>query len=865
MTNSNNYLWQTFVQRAPNLLMLLAIAVAYGAGLLDFMDHKFSDIRFRILDRAATQEVLLVEIDAQSLRELDVWPWPRSYHAIVADNLREAGARRIVFDVDFSSHSDPREDAVFEQALANWKGQAVLPVFAQIAQQTEVVLAVPVPEFSRHVNVASANVMPDSDGQVRQMAHAEVWGKGYMPTLFAALSDTGIKSTERFHIDYGIRPETISRISYADILLGRFDPSIIAGRSILIGATALELGDILAVPVYKALPGSVIQLLAYESATQGRALTRISKGTILGATFVILAFLGPLLFAALWRRGLVLLVCLALTVFLLSLAIQAVFPLILDIVPLLIAMVCSYAISLVGHINRQDFRLVAQSLVMRRRDAFMRQVLDNSVVGVLVLDQELVVRDCNQAAEDILGIRLDQVAGQPFQQIAAQENPQGGGSQISEILQTRGGAQELVFDAADGKQKYFEVNVADTRVDDELNVVVSFRDVTTEKQAKVEAETAQLHLLAAVESIHEGFALYDSADRLVLSNSRFRRMLLGDPEILPQGTTFQQVMKASAQKGHLVPVPNDPAGGLAFRMEQHQRRKGHYEEILGNGTCLQVSERETFDKGTVAIYHDVTELKDRESRLKQAVENESFANRCKTEFLGNMSHELRTPLNAVIGFSEIIANEIKGPVGVPEYKAYATDILESGQHLLELINDILDVSKIEAGKYNMTETEVDVPGIVQACLKMLKVRIDEAGLKLLVDVPNDLPPLLGSPRAMKQVILNLLSNSVKFNRKNGSISIEAELADDGRFVVRVIDTGIGMTKAEIPTALSVFGQVESQLARKFEGTGLGLPLARRLTELHGGQFQLESERGVGTMATLVFPRDRVLPHPDVPA
>ena len=298
-------LWQSATRRLPYLVLFFVVAVTYSFGWLDFLDQELTDARFSVLERDASQDVLLVEIDAASLKELSVWPWPRSYHAQVIDNLREAGAERVVFDVDFSAHSSPREDEALAQALARSEGLVVLPAFVQFSQHegegTAPILTAPIPSFDMHVDLASANVLPDSDGLIRQMSHREYWGHVSMPTLFTALSDGEPEDANPFYIDYGIKPQTFFRISYADILLGRFDPRQVAGRKVLVGSTALELGDSLSVPVYQTLPGVVIQLMAHESFAQGREMQRLPRAAILLVAFVILLGLGPCLADTTWH------------------------------------------------------------------------------------------------------------------------------------------------------------------------------------------------------------------------------------------------------------------------------------------------------------------------------------------------------------------------------------------------------------------------------------------------------------------------------------------------------------------------------------------------------------------------------------
>jgi len=255
---------------------------------------------------------------------------------------------------------------------------------------------------------------------------------------------------------------------------------------------------------------------------------------------------------------------------------------------------------------------------------------------------------------------------------------------------------------------------------------------------------------------------------------------------------------------------------------------------------------------------NVTALRQREDALISAKESAELANRAKTEFLANMSHELRTPLNAVIGFSEIMESELLGPLGSIQYKSYAADIHESAQHLLTLINDILDVAKIEAGAHELRDEEVDPYDVVGAVGRLVAERAKRAELTLEIDLPKSLPRLRADERKLKQVLLNLMSNAIKFTPENGGVSLSARHDPDGSFVFEVSDSGIGIAAEDIPRAFAPFEQVDSRLSRQFEGTGLGLPLSDGFVKLHGGTLDLESEPGVGTKAIVRLPAERVL-------
>jgi len=255
--------------------------------------------------------------------------------------------------------------------------------------------------------------------------------------------------------------------------------------------------------------------------------------------------------------------------------------------------------------------------------------------------------------------------------------------------------------------------------------------------------------------------------------------------------------------------------------------------------------------------YDVTERRNAERALIQAKEQADFANRSKSEFLANMSHELRTPLNAIIGFSEIIKDQLFGPVGQPQYIEYAGDIYDSGELLLSLINDILDMSKIEAGKRTLTESMIDVERVVHSAVRLVASRAKLGKLRLDIHIPPDLPLLRGEERAIKQIVTNLLTNAIKFTPEGGTVTLEARTDGFGRMAIVISDTGIGIAPEDISIALAPFGQIESALSRKNQGTGLGLPLTKALVELHDGVLDLHSEVGHGTTVTVLLPANRV--------
>ena len=417
-------------------------------------------------------------------------------------------------------------------------------------------------------------------------------------------------------------------------------------------------------------------------------------------------------------------------------------------------------------------------------------------------------------------------------------------------------------------------------------VVGATSDISSRKAvelAGVDAESrarqAQNRFADAINVSTDGFALFDAEDRLEKSNSKFTAAF-GDVNTTIQENLLYAEMIAILAETIVLDEENDTAADWFDRqMEYHRNPEGSVVVQTSSGRWYNLTERKTNDNGTVLMLSDVTAMKlaeqdlqnklmdlqaaklvsDRQSLAEQfadAKEEADAASRTKSEFLANMSHELRTPLNAVMGFSEVIKNELFGPVGVAQYKQYADDIYESGAHLLAIINDILDLSKVEAGKFDLNETEVQVPELCRSVIHIVKGRADEAGITLIKGLPENPPYLLADPRSLKQMLLNLMSNAIKFTSPGGTVDLVASLCDDGGFRFDIRDTGVGIAPEHFETVLSPFGQVDAAHARDHQGTGLGLPLVKAFIEMHGGRIEIESELDEGTTVSLFFPPER---------
>jgi len=278
-----------------------------------------------------------------------------------------------------------------------------------------------------------------------------------------------------------------------------------------------------------------------------------------------------------------------------------------------------------------------------------------------------------------------------------------------------------------------------------------------------------------------------------------------------------------------------------------------YEETWPDGRVVELWRKPLPDGGFVTTYTDVTDRAEAEVELIRARNVANEANRAKSEFLAIMSHELRTPLNAVIGFSEIMLTEMFGPLGHERYTEYTTDIHDSGKHLLELINDILDVAKIDVGKLAIRRQPINLRKLVKQEAGLLEPQASEAGLTLVTEFSEDLPELCADKTRLRQILINLMSNAIKFTAPGGSITVSARRADSDAISLSVADTGIGMSPRDVLLALEPFGQIQSAMSRNHSGTGLGLTIVKRLAEMHGGQLAIDSVEGRGTTVTVTLP------------
>jgi len=379
----------------------------------------------------------------------------------------------------------------------------------------------------------------------------------------------------------------------------------------------------------------------------------------------------------------------------------------------------------------------------------------------------------------------------------------------------------------------------------------NIRDMVEREQAQ--RRSAQNRLIGALENSREAIVLVDAEDRIIITNSRLADFF---PTVAPQLASGMSFTEAFRQVEQLAGAPAAEASAIEAEAADGATLPSERELRLSDGRWLRISRSPLQEGGFFLVISDFSDVKEREERLTEARHEAEAASEAKSTFLANMSHELRTPLNAIIGFSDVMVNEVLGELN-PSYVQYAHDIRQSGGHLLDIISSVLDLSKSEAGKLTLTCSAVDLSEIIKASVTMMRDQCSRAKLTLLAVLPPDPIEVQGDPAKLRQVVLNLLSNAAKFTDTGGTITVSAA-ATDGAAVIRVTDNGIGMSVEEIPIALSAFGQIDNRLARRYEGTGLGLPLSKAIVELHGGTITIDSAPGKGTSVTVTLPREAAL-------
>ncbi|MBR9971688.1 PAS domain S-box protein [Magnetospirillum sulfuroxidans] len=471
------------------------------------------------------------------------------------------------------------------------------------------------------------------------------------------------------------------------------------------------------------------------------------------------------------------------------------------------------------------------------------RAVEQSPVSVLISDAQGLIEYVNPAFTTMTGYHRDEVLGHSPRMLRSDQTPAEVFAELwAAIKAGQDWRGEIVNQRKDGSVYWESMTVAPVKDGDgHVDSYIAFKeDVTEIRTLRLTLELEHANLRRVFASTKDLIALIDAEGHFEYANPALEQ-------------TFGPVIGLRARDYFQPAIGNLEDDNAPTRGEWVADLNGKTYEI----TITPVDNAQGAPSALLAL-HDITTRKLAEMAMAEAREAAELSNRAKTEFLATMSHELRTPLNAIIGFSEIIENELLGPLETRLYRDYAHDINESGRHLLTLINDILDVARLEVGRFALMEMDMDVAQTVRISVQLVSERAKAAGLRIVEHIPDDLPGLHGDERRIKQTIANILANAVKFTAAGGKVTISVQTADNGLDII-VSDSGIGIHADDMTKIMAPFGQAESSLSRRFDGAGLGLPLARRFMDMHGGHLAISSTPGQGTVVTLHFPASRLLP------
>lgn len=540
---------------------------------------------------------------------------------------------------------------------------------------------------------------------------------------------------------------------------------------------------------------------------------------------------------------------------------------------------------------------------LSQRETHFRSIIETAADGIITTDHRGNIESFNPASERIFGYRVDEVIGRNVKILMPTHDAEHHDKYMQRYLngakpQIINVGRQLVGQRKDGTQFPIWLAIDRMQMGDEIKFVGIVSDISAQKKAEDEArlladdnaivaailrlsltsDDLEHILQMALELIldRENLGLQakgcifltdrENGELVMTANSNLTDQLVQTcARIQPDhclcgkaATTMQPVEKNCLDHEHTVRLDEmQDHGHICMPINYANGNLGVLNLYLPLGHDVTAHERRLIISVADALA-GVIHRHSKDKELRQEKDRAQAANRTKTEFLANMSHELRTPLNAIIGYAEMMENEIYGPVGAKKYTDYLQHISGSGRHLYDLINDLLDISRIETDEFPLDEEHAAVDDLVRDCLSTVNTRAQEEGTEITYQPKGALPTVFVDKRRIKQVLLNVLNNAIKFTDSDGKIDIEAECSSTEGVVLRVKDNGIGIPQDHLEEVFDMFRQVDGSLARKYDGAGLGLPLSRKLIEKHGGTLSLASQPGQGTTALITLPVDRVM-------
>lgn len=492
-------------------------------------------------------------------------------------------------------------------------------------------------------------------------------------------------------------------------------------------------------------------------------------------------------------------------------------------------------------------------------DKGLRELLDLTNDAMLSVDRQLCIVRFNRAAQRMFGFSEQQAIGQPVALLLPADVQDRylrrlrrfiASSRLAIILD---GDREVLVRRENTSLFPAALRLTRSVADRSSQITIAVQDMAARRAAEAKLDWERNLMRALIQASPDYIFAKDIQGRFLVANNKVSEIMgAGSPDRLI-GRTDHDFYPPETAALLFESEQQIMRTGKAMVGEQQKVQTAAGREQWLSTTKVPFRDGKGVIVGLAGVVRDVTADKHNAATLNAAKKQAELSNRAKSEFIANMSHELRTPLNAIIGFSDIIKAESMGPVGTPVYRDYAGDINDAGAHLLAIINDILDLSKVESGADELHCEETDVADLARSVTRLLSGRAEQSGVIVSTSAAHDLPRLFGDRRKLKQVLANMLSNAIKFTERGGRVELRVWCEEQRDFFLQVSDTGIGMAPRDIPVALAQFGQVDSRLARQHEGTGLGLPLSKALVELHGGTFEVNSELGVGTTVTVFLP------------
>ena len=494
----------------------------------------------------------------------------------------------------------------------------------------------------------------------------------------------------------------------------------------------------------------------------------------------------------------------------------------------------------------------------QRRTGILQVMINNSRQAVILYDRERRLVAANRLAGELFGLpELDSQVGVPMDDLVARHHADGrygggpGANDMLDFLRTAERTRPLRFTRLTPEGRVLAISSDPTP---DGGFVISASDVTALARAEAEAKRRAEILAVMLGNIRHGIVLFDAQRRIVASNSTLQEMLGVPPEALAPGRTQREMVEALHAAGE---YGEGEAASLVARRIMELDRVQPYRGTRSRpgGSVFEVVSDPTPDGGWVVTYTDVSEDRRIRAELERARAAAEAASLAKSRFLATMSHELRTPLNAVIGFSEVLRDDLP-PAQVHEF---AGNIQEAGRHLLSLIDDILDITRAEEGRLPVAAEQVEVGALLAGAARMMSGQAEAAGLRLEMDAAPGLPTVRADGRRLRQILLNLLSNAIKFTPAPGQVRLSAARHADGGLDITVRDSGIGIAAGDLGRLFQPFAQVDSAMSRRYAGSGLGLYLCRVLAEAQGAELTLDSTPGAGTTVRLHFPPGLLLP------